>query len=337
MLKSAFAILGSDEVRISETADQLVEEAVPDEFRAFNLQQVGPGDATPAEIEDAVRAYPFGEGRRVVIVRNLGGFDPEHQEEIARIAVVLAGDEGGASTLIVLGPGLDRRRRPFKVLSTLDSQPSGKSIMLEAPKAWKTDGWVEQRARDRDIPLERGAARALVDLVGVDLLVLDGELTKLKVYAGEGAAVDVTAVEAVVGRRRGESPWDLARVLISGDGRSAEQLAVRLVAAGESPVFLLNVLTRQVLQAYQIRLLLEQGADRDTIISEVGIKPFAAKDAITAARRLSLDAFPRMLEALKRGDRALKSRSRQSEGLLQQVIGEIAIEAGAVVGRRISR
>jgi DNA polymerase-3 subunit delta len=337
MLKSAYAILGSDEVRISETADQLAGEAVPDEFRAFNLQRLGPGDATPAEIEGAVRAYPFGEGRRVVIVRNLGGFDPEHQEEIARIAAQLAGDEGGASTLIVLGPGLDRRRRPFKVLSALDSQPSGKHIMLEAPRAWKTDGWVEERAKERGILLDRGAARALVDLVGVDLLVLDGELTKLEIYVGESTAVDIDAVEAVVGRRRGESPWDMARLLVSGDGSAAQRLAVRLLSAGESPVFLLNVLTRQVLEAYQIRLLLEQGANRDTIISETGIKPFAAKDAIAAARRLSLDDFPRMLRALKQGDRALKSRGGQSEGLLQQVIGEIAIRTAAPVAGRTSR
>ena len=272
-------------------------------------------------------AYPFGGGKRAIVVRDLSAFHPDYQEAIAQVAERLASDEDAASILIVVAPGLDRRKRPYRILDGLERLPAGAVLHFEAPKPWKMDGWVSTRAREREIRLRPGAARALVDLVGDDLMVLEGELTKLELFAGRGKDVDVAAVEAVVGRRRGETPWDLPRLLLAGQGGEAERLAARLLSSGEKAVFLLNVMTRQVIESYRVRLLLDAGADRDTIIREVGIKQFAADDALRTARQVQADRFPRMLEILKGYDLKLKSVSGQNQALFQGLLGEIAHEA----------
>ncbi len=332
MFKSVYAFLGNDEIRMRAKVRSLVEKAVDEEFRAFNFNQFSPGDASPLQIEETILQYPLGGGHRVVLVRDLNSFSASEQEAIADLAHRMAQETDGATTLALLAPGLDRRKRPYRMLADLDSQPSGQVVQFEAPKPWEIDKWVADRAAERGIRLESGTAQALVDLVGDNLMVLDGELTKLELYLGAGAPVDVETVERVVGRRRGESPWDLPRTLIGGKEAEAQRLATRLLESGEGPVFLLSVLTRYVLEIYQIRLLLDEGASRGNIVKEVGIKSFAADSAIETARRISPDAFPGMLEALKECDIALKSRTKQDEVLIQQVVGRLAREAAPASG-----
>lgn len=328
MFKSVYAFLGEDEIRMLAKARSLVENAVQEAYRDFNLNKFSPGDVSVQQIEEAVLQYPLGEGRRVVMVRNMGGFAPADQEAIAELAERTARVTDGATTLALLAPGLDRRRKPYKILAGLNDQPSGQVLIFEAPKPWQIDGWIADRAAERGIRLEKGAAEALVEIAGEDLRVLDGELTKLELFLGTGSPVEVEAVEKVVGRRRGESPWNLPRTLFSGDGASAQKLASRLLESGHSAVFLLSVLTRHTLEVYQIRLMLDEGAGRANIIKEVGIKPFAADSAIDAARRISPDAFPVIIETLKECDIALKSRSKQDGIVIQKAIGSIVLQTG---------
>ena len=93
-------------------------------------------------------------------------------------------------------------------------------------------------------------------------------------------------------------------------------------------MFLLSVLNRHTLEVYQIRLMLDEGAGRANIIKEVGIKSFAADSAFDAARRISPDAFPVIIETLKECDIALKSRSKQDGIVIQKAIGTIALQTG---------
>ncbi|MFO7767729.1 MAG: DNA polymerase III subunit delta [bacterium] len=311
-----------------DRAASLIEKAVDASHRAFNFDQYAPGDASPAEIEEAARSYPLGSGRRLVMVRDLAGYPSDEQELIAELALQLAGEGEHPVVFAVLAPGLDRRRIPYRRLKEVDERPAGKILEFEAPKPWETEKWVRARASERGIPLGRGAAAALVDLAGEGLLVLDGELTKLGLYAGEGETVTAEDVETVVGRRRGETPWDLPRKLLAGEGEEAQRITGRLLGAGESPHFLLQVLTRQVLETYQVRLLLDQGARKNRVIQEVGIKPFAADGAISTARGLPAAAFGPMLESLKSCDLGLKSKTGQAESLFQQVVGRLADQVG---------
>ena len=337
MLKAAYALLGDDTVRIRDAAEELAGEAVEEEFRSFNLQRFGPGDAEPAQIEDAARAYPFGGGRRVVVIRDLGSFHPDHQEALSELAARFAEDTEGASTLIVIAPGLDRRRRAFKTLNALGDRPAGEARLYEAPRAWKVDEWIRDRAREREIPLARGAAEALADLVGGDLLQLDGELTKLELFAGTGSRIEIETVEKVVGRRRDETPWEIPRMLLAGDGAGAQRLVGRLLAAGERPEQLLNVLTRQVLESYRTRLLLDDGAGQDAIMRELGLKQWQAKRAISSARNIAAERYPAMLDALKECDRGMKTRSGQKAELLQQAIGSLVALTAMASSRRSGR
>jgi DNA polymerase-3 subunit delta len=329
MPKSAIALLGDDLVRLRDAVADCVTKHVDEVFRAFNHQQFGPGEASPAAIEDAVSAFPFGGGRRVVVVRELAAFPESQQEDVARLAERLASRSGGASTLIVAAPGLDRRKRPWKILSALGKLPEGECRVFESPKPWQVDDWVAGRAAERGIRLGRGVAQALSDLIGEDLLALDGELTKLLLYTGSDRPISEADVEAVSGRSRGEMPWELPRLLLAGDAAGSERLLERLLAAGEKPVFLVQVLTRGILEVWRARLLLDEGRSPQEAARELGMKEYVARRTLPLARRNPDEALGAMLAALKHCDRELKRRSGQAAELLQEAVGRIALIGSA--------
>ncbi|MFC1629347.1 DNA polymerase III subunit delta, partial [Gemmatimonadota bacterium] len=196
---------------------------------------------------------------------------------------------------------------------------------FSAPRRWDMDKWVSKRAAERGIRIDKEAATLLVDLIGEDLRALDGELTKLELFLGTGAPVGVSAVEEVVGRRRGESVWDLPRRLLEGDAAGAQVLAGRLLGDGENPVHLVSVTTQVVLDAWRIRIHLEKGSSRGNIIEEVGLNRYFADANIAAAERIPAGTYPRMIGTLKECDLALKSSATGKETLIQAMIARLAV------------
>lgn len=330
MFKAVYAYIGDDVVRMRTKVDSMIEKGVPAHVRAFNLDTFAPGDGDARRIDEACRTAPMGEGRRIVLVRDLAGYPEEEQEAVAALAARMAGAPDTGTTLAVLCNGMDGRTRRYKQLAGLEGSPNGDTLEFKAPKPWQTDGWVEARARERGITLSRTAAQALVELIGDDLQALDSELTKLGLYAS-GGAVGPDDVEAVVGRRRGESAWDLYRLAVTGEGTAAQQVLERLIASGENAVFLCNAMTRQVLESWQTARLLAQGAGKDAVIKQAGVKAFAADKVMATARGVPLETFPRMLAALKACDLGLKSRGKQDAILLGQALGRLALEAAGAI------
>ncbi len=334
MLKTVYAFIGEDDVRIQAKVRSLIETAVPDELIAFNLDQHSPGESSPIQIEESVLSPPMGDGRRIVIVRELKGFSDPEQEEIVEMAIRQAGSVDAMTTLALVASGLDRRKRPFKTIKKLADSANGQIVEFNAPKRWNMDKWVSKRAAERGIRIEREAAALLVDLIGEDLRALDGELTKLELFLGTGAPVGVSAVEEVVGRRRGESVWDLPRKLLEGDAAGAQVLAERLLGDGENPVHLVSITAQVVLDAWRIRIHLGRGSSRGNIIEEVGLNRYFADANIAAAERVPEGAYPRMIETLKTCDLALKSSAARKETLIQGMIARLAVLSEATVDGR---
>jgi len=329
MLKAVYAFIGDDEVRIQAKVVSLIDMAVPEGLAAFNIDQHSPGESTSIQIEDSVLSPPMGDGRRVVIVRELASFPESEQEAIAELALRQAGFTDSTTTLALMAAGLDRRKRTFRTLKKLKGSADGQVVEFGAPKPYQIDEWVLKRAAERGIRIERDAAGALVDLIGGNLRTLDGELTKLELYLGTGAPINVTAVEESVGRRRGESAWDLPRKVMTGESGGAQMLAGRLLEQGESPVFLVSVMTQVVLDAWRIRVYLDRGESRGRIIEEVGLNKYYADANIAAAARVPEGSFPGMIEALKECDRALKSSAAGKETLIEGLLGKLTVLSDA--------
>jgi DNA polymerase-3 subunit delta len=89
-------------------------------------------------------------------------------------------------------------------------------------------GWLERRAQQtHGVKLSAQAAGCLVDRIGSDLGMLDSELGKLVVLAGDRGAVTEALIKQVVSKGSDEEAWAIQQVVLAGiSGRSGRGLSV---------------------------------------------------------------------------------------------------------------
>lgn len=191
--------------------------------------------------------------------------------------------------------------------SNLDEriQQIGAIIKCEEPKPHEAVRWVADRARSRhDAPIDRDAAQALVDRVGLSLARLDSELAKLAVAAGPGKPITLDHVHELVGASREEEAWSIQRELLSRDpARALRQLHTILDNAPRGAH--VPVTWSCVDLARKIHSVVQGAAQRvDRRQLESDLKLWGdSKDAILAeARRVAPDSARDLLAAAVRAD-----------------------------------
>jgi len=192
------------------------------------------------------------------------------------------------------------------------------SIKEEAVPAWLT-----KRARDaHGKALEPTAAARLAELIGPDLMRLDNELAKLALYEPESPAINVKAVEALVGFQHEQEIWELINALSARDAATALrkvdelwQLDPKIEYSAVGAIFSwLN----QVLRA---REMLDQNMGAGQIIAALRLWPQdRATKIVTLARNWGLSGAARWSQELLRVDVANKTSVGDTRGNIEKFI-----------------
>ena len=88
--------------------------------------------------------------------------------------------------------------------------------------------------------LPQAAAEMLVELVGPELGLLDQELAKLALLAGDEQKITPELVGRSAGGWRAKTTWEMLDAALDGNVREAMLQLDRLLASGEQPVGLLG-------------------------------------------------------------------------------------------------
>jgi len=100
-------------------------------------------------------------------------------------------------------------------------------------KPWELPKWVQARAREHGLTLDREAATALVAHVGERQQRLLRELEKLALDLGEGAHVDAAMVEELTASSAERRVWALGDALVARKPQVALSEYLALRAQGE--------------------------------------------------------------------------------------------------------
>jgi len=227
------------------------------DFADFDLESIDGHGATAERVLSAVSTVPFGEGRRVVVVRDTQQMDPEEQKRLAAGLGLVP-----SSGLLVLSTGTPvleegRTRKQSVVANELSSAVKAMGDIEEhaAPKADELRPRLVALAREAGRVLEPAALSLLVQLPADDLVHAERELEKAILHAGDSERISVADVEAVLARGPDDVIFRLCDAV--GARRPGEALAhvATLFQAGGRPD---SIAPRAlVLLARQIRLILQ--------------------------------------------------------------------------------
>lgn len=311
----AFFLHGEDERLRDDAARRLVEAAVEEGTRDFNLDRFRGDDVDPAELSSALSTPPMMAERRVVVL-----FGAEELTPTGRGVVEdTVADPPPGLTFVVTARIPDGSSA--SLYSTLKEH--ARSFGWTAPREQEIPGWLMERAEEEyGYGLSRAAARALASAVGDDLSLLDAELEKLG-GAADGGELGEDAVRELVPNVRPVDRWDwLDRVAGREYGSALEDLPTLLQEPSESAVGLLIGMIEQHLY---IGLALEGGRREVSDALVAAGKPYLkwkARIYDRQSKRWSRGQLRRAVSLMRRADRHAKS-GIGDRAVLQELLGEL--------------
>ncbi len=236
--RPAYLLAGAEPL-LREDAQRAIQAAVlGPEGSDFHHDRLDGESASAGELIDAVRALPVMAPSRLVVVR-----EPEARRGKASLSEALpdaiaALPDDGSAVLVVVAAKIDKRSKWVKAfkeplsLVACDPPRPGKALL----------GFIREEAKRQGLSLGPGAAEALAEATGPQLLLLRHELEKAALLAGDGETVTRAHVTAGVSEAGDDPIWDLTDAI--GEGRSADALKVLagMRASGAPPPVLLGSL-----------------------------------------------------------------------------------------------
>lgn len=305
-----YLVQGGEDLLRAEAVAAIRAAVLTDDLADFNEDRFEGGACRADDVVAAARTLPVMAEWRLVILRSV---DRLRAEELASLADYLQ-DPSPSTCLVLEGAKVDQRRSPFSQVKKV-----GQVVDCRPPNERDLAGWVLRRARELGRGIEPEAAEFLAAYAGGSLGTLASELEKAADYAGEGARIDLDAVEETIGSGRVHSVFELTDAL--GERRAGPALAAltTLLDAGEAPLKVQAIVVGHFRLLWRAREALAGGAG--DLAPALGVHPFRAKKLRGQAQRYAdrelADAFVRFarVDFELKGGAASARRSLEDEVL----------------------
>jgi len=299
-----YLLLGDEDVRAEEALRTLLDELVPADQRALNVDVVDAGEVTIQDIVTRCETLPFFGPRRVVVVRRAGELRAPDQDALASYLEPVP----PPSSLVLVADSLDRRRRLYGV-----AQRTGRVIPCGRLDPAALPAWVRARAQSEGKTITSEAARSLVLLVGGGLRELGLETAKLVAYVGARGEITVEDVRAVASHVAEATVFELMDAVGRRRTDHALELLQTVITMGEPPVRVLYMLEDQLRMLLRTEALVRRRA------------PAGERREVLGNRAWLYDRYREQVAAFGRLD------GRKMLGLLLETDG--MIKTGAVTPR----
>ncbi len=256
----------------------------------------------------------FGGGKRLAVVEDADDFvsryRPQLEDYVARPS------RGGVLVLDL--DSLPSNTRLYKSIAA-----EGLLIDCSAPTPARLGKWLADWAKQRhQVQLAATASDMLVELIGPELGLLDQELAKLALLAGDAKKITAEQVGQSVGGWRTKTTWEMLDAAMDGNVREAMLQLDRLLASGEQPVGLLGQISaslRRFAAATQQIIQAETVGSRINIraaLEQAGVRSFVLQRAERQLRLLGRKRGARLYRWLLEADMDLKGESTMPPRLI---------------------
>ena len=332
---------GDDEFSISEAVRQFraslgegAAESNTVEFEGRNFR--------PGEVEAAARTVPFLADRRLVLVRGLlrrldtpnagrqrGGSDAAQMSSTGwnTFGERLSGLPQSTELIFVdtfpTGPG-GRLKDKGAGLRTL--QPAGPVdvTLFATPRGRAVQDWIRSRVMSEGVQASPSAIARLADLVGPNLRLLDQEIRKLSLFAGD-RTIQPADVDLMVAPAREANIFAAVDAILERRPGLAMRALYQLLDDGASVQYILSMLSRQTRMLIIARHLREKGVEEQEIGNRIGLRAaFALRKTLEQAGRFSHDYLAAAHTGLSAADLSIKSGEVRERVALEMVVARLS-------------
>ncbi|MBA3890823.1 MAG: DNA polymerase III subunit delta [Gemmatimonadaceae bacterium] len=331
----AYYLFGDDDYLKEEALTQLVDAALGDALRDFNLEMCRGGELDAGTIGSLLGTPPMMADRRVIVVRDAGSLKKDARQALDRYLASPAPD----TVVLLTSPA------GAKADKTLGDRAT--PLAFEPLSGDRIPKWIVYHAKSvHGVSITEGAVDLLQGGVGSDLPLLAIELDKCASFTG-GAEIDEDAVSAVVGIRRGETVGAFIDAISARDTGEALRLLPGILEQPKvNAVTIVLALSAQFFGLAWAQAVIARGGNTGTIMRDgfaflkegAGFtgRPWGEmpKSWTAHVKQWSATDLDAALAALLAADRGLKDSRVSSDEQWMATLVLTLCGAGAAGGRR---
>jgi DNA polymerase-3 subunit delta len=256
---------------------------------------------TSADVQHAIAAaeqLPMMGGRRVVRVSDFGKLREADEEALVRYVTRPV----ESSTVIFVSGDLDKRRKLSKTLMDVCT-----SVEFAELKDAELATWARDRLKHLGAHADERVLRQIIALVGASVRQLVTELEKLATAALPGGEITMELVDALVGRSRELSNFELSDHLIARDRRRALETLRKILDDGAEPIMLIGLLASNFHRLMLAKELMSRGAPEQEVFRVVNMPFSQRKEFLATARRADARELARRIKRIAEADLAIKT------------------------------
>ncbi len=274
--KSVYLLYG-EETYLLRQYRQRLRSALSDPEDTVNTTVFSGRDLDAGQIIDLAETMPLFAEHRCILVDDSGFFKKggdalaEYVEEIPE------------STCIIFSESeVDRRSRLYRQVSK-----AGRAVEFQRQKEDVLMTWILGRLKKEDKKITRPVMELFLTRTGSDMEHIDTELEKLLCYTMGRDVIAREDVEAICGTQVSDKIFDMVDAVAAKQQERALELYFDLLMLKEPPMRILSLITRQFQILMQVSEMAGQGADDQSIASQVKAPAFAVRKYRNQARKFS--------------------------------------------------
>lgn len=290
-----YFLMGEEDYYIDRISDYLVNHALTETEKEFNLTVLYGADTDIATVINAAKRYPMMSKYQVVVVK-----EAQHLRNIEELTYYL--QKPLASTILVFcykHGALDRRKK-----ITAEIEKSGVLFESKKLKEAQLPGFISSYLKRKQVEIEPKASEMMAEFVGADLNRMAGELEKLIITLPAGQKrITPELIERNIGISKDYNNFELRNALIAKDVLKANQIVKYFE---ENPKNNPLQVTLAVLFNFFANLMLAYYAPEKTdqgIAAQLGLRsPWQSKDYMIAMQKYSGVKVMQIIGAIRECD-----------------------------------
>ncbi|HIE55898.1 MAG TPA: DNA polymerase III subunit delta [Chromatiaceae bacterium] len=278
------------------------------------------GRVTFNDIQQAASAIPFLAKVRLVIVRDFFRGKP---------------DKKTVDQLLEYLPNLPETTRLFfleskklppnlRILKLAEAEKSGFVKLFSLPEGSALDRWIREAAAQRDGRISPQAVHLLAANIGSNLEILENEIEKLTLYAGEEeiTSQDVARLSPYAAEI---NIFDLVDALGNRNNKKATLLLHQKLSEGEDPFRVFGMIIRQFRLLIQVKELAQEGKRPPAISQELKLPNFVTGKLYQQSQGFSLDQLEQIYRHLLDIDIGAKTGRHELPTALDLLVASLTL------------
>ena len=305
-----------EEFLIKEAFQSLKNTLFSGDEGTWDLEAHNAHDLTPEDLHVVLHEASIFASLRLVVIKGAekyfsSGKNRSEASEKTLLEYLSSPFEGNCIAFIVDGKP-DSRRKLYTEIKTV-----GTVVEFGPLKGPKMTQWINMRIENSDKKMDRRALEYFTAFVGGNLAVIDQELQKAALYAGQSKTITLEMVQDTLTRTAGINVFELVDSIGNKNPSRALELIREMLGSGESPVYLCFMVARQFrLMLYAKKLLIE-GFTEKQVVSRLQLHPFVFKKLQQQAQNFSEKDLVTIMNELLNLDVSLKNSTKAPQILLE--------------------